>query len=233
VTNAGPLSNQIMNAGYLAEALLIISLFTSMTSYLSLNISGARNNERILNVWLAPFGPMLIFGWVCTMASMITFFVLIHKSVNLTYPGYQSGTRGVNDGTLRWNATSDSFGERDYVKIHVNDGIIWVSSTFAMFVLTVLAGILGHGYTNFKKKAFKEAGPPSRAQPCQDESFNSIEAPVLLGQRAEESKDGSKDDRQEHHDGGINSAEGVRSSEANRVSEEPAPEASRNPDVMI
>lgn len=145
-TAAGPISNQLMTLGYIAEAVLLSSLFLGLAAYISLDLSGAREDGAVFNNWLRFFGVLIALAYVCLIAGVFLFLYQIHKSVVLTYPHYYSETNGINKN-MKWDAASESFGKQDYVLHSVNDGVFWYNCTVTGCAVSILVTVFAHSLT--------------------------------------------------------------------------------------
>lgn len=144
LTGSGPLSNQLMSIGYIAEICLTISLVLGSITYCSITIPKdhlQHNNTKIHAFFLS---AAITLCYIFLIAGIFLFFFQIHKCIILTYPHYMSDTSAFPEGMI-WNHETETFGDEDFVMHSVNNGIFWYNWLCISCILSIVLGFILNG----------------------------------------------------------------------------------------
>lgn len=149
---SGPLSNQLMTIGWNAEILLVSACVISLGSISMQNILSMATRDDPKHPVHALFLLLSVSSLALMVAGIIFFFLQIHKCSLVGYPLYESNTKGIHDGMMVWNATTESFGQRDFVKYSVNDGVTSLQILNFSFLSIFSACVFSHLICMFWRK---------------------------------------------------------------------------------
>ena len=149
---SGPLSNQLMTIGWNAEILLVSARVISLGSISMQNILSMATRDDPKHPVHALFLLLSVSSLALMVAGIIFFFLQIHKCSLVGYPLYESNTKGIHDGMMVWNATTESFGQRDFVKYSVNDGVTSLQILNFAFLSIFSASVFSHLICMFWRK---------------------------------------------------------------------------------
>ena len=149
---SGPLSNQLMTIGWNAEISLVSACVISLGSISMQNILSMATRDDPKHPVHALFLLLSVSSLALMVAGIIFFFLQIHKCSLVGYPLYESNTKGIHDGMMVWNATTESFGQRDFVKYSVNDGVTSLQILNFSFLSIFSACVFSHLICMFWRK---------------------------------------------------------------------------------
>lgn len=149
---SGPLSNQLMTIGWNAEISLVSACVISLGSISMQNILSIATRDDPKHPVHALFLLLSVSSLALMVAGIIFFFLQIHKCSLVGYPLYESNTKGIHDGMMVWNATTESFGQRDFVKYSVNDGVTSLQILNFSFLSIFSACVFSHLICMFWRK---------------------------------------------------------------------------------